>query len=394
MAPSGFRFRPPAFPLDDPDLQWVLIRAFAPAGTAAPAGVSPDAVLARARELSLAARVAAQAGRERLTAELGADAAGEFLAASRVAAARALQLESLRGRVSAVARSLEVPLVLLKFAALESAGRLAPGSRSASDLDVLVSASDAGRLIAGLSGSGFEAGHEPDQEHHWPALFSQGVALELHRHLPGVTAPGQAGAFVTLPVLAECEALVEVEPGLHRPADAVLGAHLLAHALAQHGLTPEAYPVLRAFGDLSDLGLASAPDETWEEIRRWLAMALSSAEIDAARELLRRLAAGDLEDLEGNARVLLSHILAGVFDPHYRSALKLRLFASPLSERTRGRAFAAFLGRTVWLSDAQIDAIYGRPRSRLGYLGRRLWRPFDLLGRSVRAAWAMVGRRG
>lgn len=392
MAPAGFRFRPPAFPLDDPALQWVLIRAFAPPGTAAPAGVNPDGALARGRELSLAARVAARTGRERLTAELGGDAAAEFLAASRVAAARALQLEGLRGRVSAIARALDVPLVLLKFAALESAGRLAPGSRSASDLDVLVSAKDAGQLIAGLRGAGFEPGHELDQEHHWPALFSHGVALELHRHLPGVAAPGQSGAFATLPDLAECGALVEIEPGLYRPADAVVGAHLLAHALAQHGLTPEAYPVLRAFGDLSDLGLASAPDEAWEKIRRWLAMALSNAEIDAARELLHRLADGDLEGLEGDAAVLLSHILAGAFDPHYRSALKLRLFAPPLSERTRGRAFAAFLGRTLWLSDAQIDAIYGRPRTRFGYLGRRVLRPFDLVGRSLRAAWAAVGR--
>lgn len=391
--PAGFRFRPPAFPLNDPALRWVLIRAFAPPGTAAPPLSDPSQALARARELSLVARVAARTGRELLTAELGAAAAGEFLAASRAAAARALQLEGLRGRVTAVARSLGVPLVLLKFAALESAGRLAPGSRSASDLDVLVSTSDAQSLIAGLRGAGFELGHEPDQEHHWPALFSQGVALELHRHLPGVTAPGHAEAFATLPALAGCGALVEVEPGLYRPADAVLGAHLLAHVLAQHGLTPEAYPFLRAFGDLSDLGLASAPDETWEGIRRWLATALSSTEIDAARALLRRLAAGESESLEGDAAVLLSHLLAGTFDPHYRSALKLRLFAPPLSERSRGRAFAAFLGRTLWLSDAQIDAVYGRPRTRFGYLGRRLWRPFDLVGRSLRAAWAAARRR-
>jgi hypothetical protein len=35
----------------------------------------------------------------------------------------------------------------------------------------------------------------------------------------------------------------------------------------------------------------------------------------------------------------------------------------------------------VFLTRAQIDAIYGTPRHRLGYLGRRLARPFDLVRR-------------
>jgi len=35
----------------------------------------------------------------------------------------------------------------------------------------------------------------------------------------------------------------------------------------------------------------------------------------------------------------------------------------------------------VFLTRSQIDAIYGPPRHPLGYLGRRLARPFDLLRR-------------
>jgi hypothetical protein len=46
------------------------------------------------------------------------------------------------------------------------------------------------------------------------------------------------------------------------------------------------------------------------------------------------------------------------------------------------------LARNVWgalrLTDGQIDALYGRPRSRLGYVYRRLTRPFDLAGRLAR----------
>jgi hypothetical protein len=43
--------------------------------------------------------------------------------------------------------------------------------------------------------------------------------------------------------------------------------------------------------------------------------------------------------------------------------------------------FARSVLDAVFLSNAQIDAIYGPPRHPLGYLGRRLARPFDLLRR-------------
>lgn len=248
------------------------------------------------------------------------------------------------------------------------------------------------RLLATLESAGFTRGDEPEQEHQWPTWFRQGVALEVHRHLPGVEVPGQPGRFATAPSLAAAGALVEIGPGLFRPSDAVLAAHLLAHGLAQHGLTPEAYPTLRLFADLSDLGFGTAGKAAWAEVRRFLPSALSPEEISAARELLCALEAGGL-DLEGPAHELLDHLLAGTFDPAYRHALKLRLFSPPLSERGRARAFVAFLRRTLWLTDGQIDDIYGQPRSGWGYTTRRLARPFDLVARSARAAAAALTRR-
>jgi len=44
--------------------------------------------------------------------------------------------------------------------------------------------------------------------------------------------------------------------------------------------------------------------------------------------------------------------------------------------------------RALVLTDAQIDIVYGPTRSRLGYMGRRLARPFDLVRRIVRYAAA------
>jgi hypothetical protein len=57
------------------------------------------------------------------------------------------------------------------------------------------------------------------------------------------------------------------------------------------------------------------------------------------------------------------------------------------------RLLRSLVGAVV-LSDAQIDAIYGPPRGRLGYLGRRLARPFDLLGRLAGYGWRALRLRG
>ena len=81
--------------------------------------------------------------------------------------------------------------------------------------------------------------------------------------------------------------------------------------------------------------------------------------------------------------------------PDYEQALRLGLFRPQPSERSRPVQLARAVLGAVFLSDAQIDAVYGPPRNRLGYLGRRLARPFDLLWRlgSYGARWARLRRR-
>jgi hypothetical protein len=87
-------------------------------------------------------------------------------------------------------------------------------------------------------------------------------------------------------------------------------------------------------------------------------------------------------------------MLAGRLDPEYERSLRLGLFHSQPSDRPPAVRLARSVLSTVFLSDAQIDAIYGPPRNRLGYLGRRLARPFDLLLRLGRygANWMKVER--
>ncbi|MEN8164875.1 MAG: hypothetical protein ABFS37_12155, partial [Acidobacteriota bacterium] len=63
---------------------------------------------------------------------------------------------------------------------------------------------------------------------------------------------------------------------------------------------------------------------------------------------------------------------------------------------SRGRS--ATLLRTLWgatvLTRGQVHALYGKPKSTWGYWGYRLYRPFDLIGRTLRYGRAAIkGRR-
>ena len=85
---------------------------------------------------------------------------------------------------------------------------------------------------------------------------------------------------------------------------------------------------------------------------------------------------------------LLRHWLAGHLDEDYRRALKVRREMQVPPGTSAPRAHLEAARRALLLDDDQIDAIYGRPASRAGYLARRLWRPFDLAGRLAASAWA------
>jgi hypothetical protein len=100
------------------------------------------------------------------------------------------------------------------------------------------------------------------------------------------------------------------------------------------------------------------------------------------------VAAGD--DDEG---VLLRHLLAGVLDESYAQSMKFRSLTAKPKDVTRARALAKTMRGALLPTRAQIDILYGPPRSELGYWGRRLWRPFDLVGRACRYGTAWVAHR-
>lgn len=363
----------------------MLLRAFGPPGAPFAESVEPAGALAVARQFEISPRLAARQGRARLAAELGAEAAAGFQRDLTSAAAQGMRLEALLREVAAVAAEREIPLVLLKFAALEMAGALAPGARTACDLDVLAPPDRVAALQAALLAGGFRSSGLPDSEHQLAALVHPlGGVVEVHRLIPGVRPDG--GGSATVAALARA-GLLEPAPGLpgaSLPAREVQMAHALVHGIGQHGFWPDSYPLLRMCGDLIDLGFqdeAAAPSA--QRAVRLVERDVAPAEAEAVRGLCRALAAGtDLLSARGTGgEILLRHILAGRLDRDYASSLRLSLFRSQPSDRPPVVRMVRTAFATVFLSRAQIDAIYGRPRHPLGYLGRHLARPFDLLRR-------------
>jgi hypothetical protein len=392
--PRPLRFRPPPLAIS-PEVRWMLLRAFGPAGAPLPVAVEPAAALAMARRFEVSARIAVRQGRQRLAAELGGEAAAGFARDRARAAAGGMRLMEEVRQVAGVAAALGLPLACLKFAALEGTGLLAAGSRGACDVDLLAPGGRAEELWRALLAAGFRSSGLPAAEHQLPALAGpRGGVVEIHRHLPGVRLDGAASAtFEALDRAGLLGPLPDL-PGCAAPLPEVQAAHVLVHGLGQHGYWPSSYSLLKMVADLLDLG-GGDPEVLGERAAAWVARDVAAAETAAARRLLARLAAGeDPVEWRGPEEELLRHILAGRLDPRYADALRLGLFRPQPSERSRPVQLARAVLGAVFLSDAQIAAVYGPPRHRLGYLGRRLARPFDLLWRlgSYGARWARLRR--
>jgi hypothetical protein len=374
MPVSTIRFHPPRFEAS-PEVRWMLLRAFGPPGAPFPGGIDATVALAAARRFEVSARIASRQGRAGLTGELGEGAAG-FLRDQAAAAAVGLRLLALAGDVAAAAAPLGIPLAFLKFAALEAAGFTALGARAACDIDVLVPEDRADDLQRALLALGWRASGMPPSEHQLaPVVHPHGGIVEVHRMVLGVRLDG--GASATLGSLADHDLLHG-----STPAAEVLAAHALVHGIGQHGYWPASYALLKMIADLIDLGF-HADGALAARAAALVAQDVTADEAAAVRSLCAALAAGaDLlagADLSSPPALLLRHILAGRLDTEYAEALRLGFFRSQPSDRGPAERLLRSVFGAVFLTRGQIDAIYGPPQHPLGYLGRRLARPFDLL---------------
>ncbi len=400
---TGIRFRPPRVELSR-EADWALQRAFGPASgpEEARAGIDPAQALELAQALGIAERIGSRTAAPQLETELGSEVAGRLRDMTAAAAAVSLLVEQVGREVAAAAAGLEVPVVFLKGAALQLAGSLGPGSRTMCDVDVLASADGARNLQAALRASGCMALEVPESDHQLQFLtHPSGFGIELHHRIPGLRLAGGLSATAgQLFDAKRCWRAPGMPPGCFIPDDQVLLAHLLVHGIAQHGMAPAAYPMARMLADLQDLGTDGA---AWRRFMaagmRWIENDVSRAEVEAVRGLVDRLGRGEppaaLAAGGDPAASLLRHLVAGAVDARYREALKFRgLVAKP---RDVGwlRGLATTLRGAVFPTRAQLDILFGKPQSELGYWGLRVWRPFDLVGRAWRygRAWLQLRLR-
>ncbi|MFL6194442.1 MAG: nucleotidyltransferase family protein [Thermoanaerobaculia bacterium] len=388
--PAPLRFRPPRLAIP-PTVRWMLLRAFGPPGAIFPGELpAVNSLILTCRDFEMASRIMARQRRERLTAELGEEAAASFAKFRLIDLGSGMRLMETAREAARAASAHRIPLALLKFAALEATGLLPSGGRGACDVDLLAPADRAEELWELLRTLRFRGAGRRRLEHQFPPLLSPhaGGVVEVHRHLPGVRVAGRASAdFAALERQGLLRPLADFPDGVLAPIPEVLAAHVLVHGLAQHGYWPRSYPLLKMVADLSDLRALSG------RAIAWTSRDVSAGEAGAVRRLVERLAAGeDPLGWEGPEEVLLRHIVAGQLDAGYARSLKLGLFRPQPSDFPRPVQLARTLLGSVFLDREQIDAIYGRPTHPLGYVGRRLARPFDLLGRLGAYGWARLRR--
>ena len=328
---------------------------------------------------------------------MGGRAAAAFKLEHEAARRKAVLLGGLTADVATAAAGLGLPIVLLKFAALRASGRVADGWRGAGDVDVLVASARSHALAEALGTVGLRDAGFPGEAHQLPQLRdADGRAVEVHVHLPGLRLrPG--GPMATADALAAAGLLQRLDlPGeCSLPLLHVMAAHALVHGLAQHGFAPGGYPAFRLVGDLIALGAHEDGGPIATAALPFVADEVAPDEMAAAVALAARLARGDaalFEEAGTPEAVLLRHFVAGILDGDYRRSLRLHGLAG---ERGGLVGLVRAARNALVLTDAQIDVVYGPPRWRLGYLGRRLVRPFDLAWRAARyaAAGARVRRR-
>lgn len=386
------RFAPPSVSFTT-ELRWALCRAFGPVDRPLDTPADDGAVLRWARRLELQPRLASRLTLQRLAAETGRTTALMLFKDQAVLADRAARLHTLATELPLWGAREGLHLALLKSSALGALGVVVAGSRACGDVDVLVPGDELRAWTSLLERRGLRQVRTGDDHHHLaPFVDRAGGVVEVHKHVPGVRVAGHPG-YATFGAL-ESAGWLEPAPGLGclLPSRELATAHCVVHGIAHHGRSPQAYPLSRMLADSIDLGLG---DSTLEHAYGLIADEVPLGEWAALATLCHDLAAGDDRVFEPECAntpegVLLRHVVAGAFHRHYRRALRA---AAAFGALTAGpgplRPLRAAL-RALKLTNPQIDALYGRPGGRLGYLARRLQRPFDLALRLAGAWWSRI----
>jgi len=321
---KSLRFAPPNVALDS-GLEWILQRALGPLDWACPDSTVVSQAAQSALQLDVAARIAARQPQAALLRELGPDGAHVIRDQFLGTIGRCMQLDHSLELLLERAASFAIPCILLKHAALSRMGVLRAGSRSASDLDVLVP--DARAFRAYLVRNGYRDLAGGAAKHQLAPLHDpSGVMVELHLHIPGITLSADA-RWATADDLLAARLTKQVGNALI-PDPAIVAAHALVHGLAQHARAPRLYSPLKTFADLIDL--RDTVNREYELAAQFLSSSLTVDDIASAIALTRSLESGDLDRaMEGGAGVILRHALAARLDRRYAARLRWRTLTQP-----------------------------------------------------------------
>lgn len=397
------RYFPPRLSVP-PEFDWLLVRAYGPreAESRVVGRLKAKSLISLGRRLSLLARIGVRNSPEIVGLEAGPDVGREVSRAVVKAAALGMRNEQTCIRLAEICSETGVPVMFLKGMALLFQGRSDLGSRWIGDVDVLLRGEEAKRLHAQLLGLGWQHLDVPAEAHHLSPLVDEfGTIVDLHTSIRGVRVNNRLS--VGLEECLEESLTYRFDPMgdcAFVPSKDLLAAHLLTHAVGQHGSRPDTYPMLKILGDLQDLGMSGRGGEEFcDRCAPWVLDEISREELDGIVELLNLLETNvlpsEITATDSNASSLLRHVIAGLSDDDYR--LSLKYSRSWEKSGDGGRLVFSLQGliRAVFLTRGQIDLIYGTQKSPFGYLFRQLWRPFDLVGRtwSSAMAWRRVHKR-
>ena len=388
----GFRYSPPPFELT-PELSWVLLRAFAPADTEAPAGFDPEAAWTVAVELDLAARIGARNRADCLEWEAGSQVAARFVEAYHTTAASNVQLLAVAREIQALAVEHGFEVVFLKSTALLQSGITALGARNAVDIDVLVNLKHLGRLRGYLTARGYSGGSDGRKDHQlMPMYHPAGVMVEIHKSVKGLY--GDGARWVRAEGLSLDSNRPSGSPSAQRrlvPHGPFLAAHAMVHAIVQHGAHPDTYPNLRLIADLADLSQRNILSPFLGEI---LSLACGSVRRDEAESVLALTQAlieatpRRLGELAGDAVTSwwLRHALGSISDDSYREYLRVPGIVWDEVDAPRGLVLVRKVWRALTLSRAEMEKRYGSLDNPVKRFFVRVWRPCDLIVRTSRYA--------
>ena len=403
MSLKGLRIAPPRISVPGA-VDWFFARAFGPSEIGWSGRIPTDIQQLETfvGALGLLPRIWSRTDRELLAREL---TPSELLLIERdfrqSVAIELRDVEACRDLVE-LAVQLGIPLVFLKGVALRLGGYVQAGVRRAADIDVLVSQRDAKGFYQALLDQGGRGRDLPPSDQHLPIFeHPSGALVEVHHRLRGVDLTShREGQLEGLGELGLLQELGGNWQGASIPTRELLVAHLLVHALGQHGFWPSAYPQVQMLADMNDLGLADSGERvTLDAVVPLIEPKVGREEVDAIRSLVHRLSTGEpiasIVQRDDRPGLMSRHILAGALDPGYRQALKAEGALHLATGHSRHLNVGATLRKALFPTHGQIDIIYGQPKSELGYWGRRLWRPFDLLRRVMQSAgaWMRVRRQ-